>query len=181
MFNGSEWAHDSSVTPYTRRPAKLFEIDAEIPLENLISVVIFFSVIPCTQRFRTYFVYIYFRLKRNLFIYSPCFLTICFGRIRSSSSVVYLAKTAAPYAKMYISRVNAILPNKLTLELKLIIILMLFPLWSSSIHLNNIFFESNSRCWIYLRCYSLCGVVIMRIICAVRKDVDVLLLCMLLD
>jgi hypothetical protein len=76
--------------------------------------------------------HIYFRLKCNLLSSHPFFLTTCFGRIRPSSDVVYLAKIVALCVKIsYRVWTRCLLIKINSPELKLINIPM-FSLWSSS-------------------------------------------------
>jgi hypothetical protein len=81
-----------------------------------------------------------FLSSMQLTVQSPFFLTAFFGHIWPSSGVFYLDKFVAMYVNvLYHLRTRYFLIKmNLGLELKLINISMLFPLWSPTIYLKDI-------------------------------------------
>jgi hypothetical protein len=101
------------------------------------------------------FVHIYFRFKCNLRISSHPSSSLHISAICDHHHVLsILLKLLNCMWKSHIA-CNTVFPNwnELSLELKLINNLMLFPLWLSFDHsFNQYLHETISRCWIYSRC-----------------------------
>jgi hypothetical protein len=120
-----------------------------------------FYVLAFNRSYKIFFRTHIFLSYMQLIICSPFFLTTCFGRVRPSWRAVNLAKIVTLYFKVIYRVLTRYFLIKI---LKLINILMSFPLWSSSLLLKNTCLK------VFLAVGFSRGVAIMRIICAARKD-----------